>query len=109
MARWLAVCVIACSAACSAGAQVRTGEPERPRFARIEGKVLTDGDLPLRRAHVVLRPIEAGRTTIGVEADDKGAFVVRDITPGRYSLIAQRDGYLATSTCLRGALRMPPV
>ncbi len=106
MIRWVLVCAFAGTAL----AQVRARETPRVQFARIEGQVLSDfDDLPLRRAQVVLRPIEAGLTTIGVEGDDKGNFAVRDITPGRYTLLAQRDGYLATSTCLRGALRMPPI
>ena len=82
----------------------------RIQTARIEGQVVSDFDeRPLRRAQIVMRPMDAGLTTIGVEGDDKGGFVVRNITPGRYTLLAKRDGYLASATCLRGALRMPPV
>jgi len=45
---------------------------------------------------------------IGVDADERGTFEIRDITPGIYSLVAQRDGFLDNSTCLRDGLRMPP-
>lgn len=57
----------------------------------------------------MLRPMEAGISTIGSDADDKGTFSIQQIVPGRYMLVAERDGYLPSSTCLRGALRMPPV
>jgi carboxypeptidase family protein len=76
---------------------------------RITGTVVRDSDgAPLRRARVVLRPLEAGTPALGADADDKGAFEIRDIPRGSYSLTAQRDGYLETSTFLRGTLRMPP-
>ncbi len=97
-----------CALACVAPAQTRT--PLRAREASLEGQVLSDrDDQPLPRARVVLRPVEAGLATIGVEGDEKGNFVILHITPGRYTLVAQRDGYLASSTCMRGGLRMPPV
>ena len=63
---------------------------------------------PLRRARVTLRPLEAGTPALASDADDKGAFEIRDIPRGTYSLTAQRDGYLDTSIFLRGTLRMPP-
>lgn len=106
MIRWVLVWALSCAAI----AQVRTRETPRVQSARIEGQVLTDlTNQPLRRAQVVLRPIDSGLTTIGVEGDEKGNFVIRDILPGGYTLLATRDGYLGSSTCLRGALRMPAV
>jgi hypothetical protein len=75
---------------------------------RISGVVLRDSDgTPLRRAHVVLQPLEAGTPALGADADEKGTFEIRDIPRGTYSLSAQRDGYLETSVFLRGTLRMP--
>jgi len=77
--------------------------------SRISGVVVRDSDgAPLRRAHVTLRPLEAGGPALGADADDKGSFEIRDIPRGSYSLSAQRDGYLSTSIFLRGTLRMPP-
>lgn len=103
---WPLVCLLSCGLL----AQVRSRETPRTQTASIEGQVLNDLDeRPLRRAQVVLRPMEAGLTTIGADADDKGSFIVRNVTPGRYSLSAQRDGYLGSATCMRGALRMPSV
>jgi hypothetical protein len=88
----------------------QTRTPPRYQEARLEGRVLSDRDgQPLPRARVVLRPVEAGLTTIGVEGDENGNFAIWHIAPGRYTLLAQRDGYLTSSTCLRGGLRMAPV
>ncbi|MEO8097879.1 MAG: carboxypeptidase-like regulatory domain-containing protein [Acidobacteriota bacterium] len=79
------------------------------RAARIEGQVVADANgLPLRRTQVILSPLEAGRPALGTQTDDRGNFVLRDIEPGNYSLTAQRDGYLSTTTFRRGATRMPP-
>ena len=94
--------------ACAALAQTRT--PPRVQEARLEGQVLSDrDDQPLPRARVVLRPVEAGLATIGVEGDEEGNFAILHIAPGRYTLLAERDGYLTSSTYVRGGLRMAPV
>jgi Carboxypeptidase regulatory-like domain len=74
----------------------------------VEGTVLNDRTgLPLHRAHVVLRPTQTGAQNIGVDTDDRGSFVIRDVQPGSYSIGAARDGYLSSSVCLIGALRLP--
>lgn len=71
------------------------------------GTVLSDRTgLPLPRAHIILRPAQAGLSAVGVDTDDKGLFTFKDIEPGRYSLIASRDGYLASSICMMGAVRL---
>jgi Carboxypeptidase regulatory-like domain len=76
----------------------------------VEGTVVNDGSgLPLKRAHVVLRPEKAGASAVGVDTDDKGAFAIRDVDAGRYSLSASRDGYLASTVCLIGAVRLPQI
>jgi hypothetical protein len=76
----------------------------------IEGTVVNDGNgLPLKRAHVLLRPEKAGASAIGVDTDDKGAFAVRDVDEGRYSLSASRDGYLTSTVCSMGAVRLPQI
>lgn len=76
----------------------------------IEGAVLNDrSGLPLKRAHVVLRPEKAGASAIGVDTDDKGGFAIRDVEAGRYSLSASRDGFLASSVCSMGAVRLPQI
>jgi hypothetical protein len=74
----------------------------------IEGAVLNDrSGLPLSRAHVVLRPQQAGLSAISADTDDKGTFSIGEIEPGRYSLSASRDGYLTSSVCLIGATALP--
>src|ERR1700675_4316253 len=76
----------------------------------IEGTVVNDGSgFPLKRAHVVLRPEKAGASAIGVDTDEKGAVARRDVDAGRYSLSASRDGYLTSTVCLKGALRLPQI
>jgi hypothetical protein len=76
----------------------------------IEGTVVNDGSgLPLKRAHLVLRPEKAGASAVGVDTDDKGAFAIRDVDAGRYSLSASRDGYLTSTVCLKGTLRLPQI
>lgn len=64
--------------------------------------------LPLRRVQVILTPLETGRPTLGTQTDDRGYFVLRDISPGGYQLTAQRDGYLTATNFHRGTFRMPP-
>ena len=40
---------------------------------------------------MVLQPLQAGTPAIGVDADEKGNFEIREIAAGNYSLVAQRD------------------
>jgi hypothetical protein len=60
---------------------------------------------------VVLEPAAAGLSaiaadTIAADTDDKGAFSIRGIQPGRYSLSVSRDGFLATSVAWLGSIRL---
>lgn len=74
----------------------------------VEGAVVSDKTgMPLRRAHVVLKPEQARAESIGIDTDGHGAFSIRDVPPGRYSIAASRDGYLASSDCLIGTLPLP--
>ena len=96
-------------AAC-AGLGVAQRTPASPprADARIEGTVLASaGKAPLRRARVTINPLDAGRTPISAETDEKGRFEIREIVPGRYTVTATRDGYLDTSIALRNGDRMP--
>ena len=87
--------------------RAKAAKPELPS-GRIEGQVVADaGGAGLRRARVILRPLETGKLALGVETDDRGRFEIRDVPVGNYTLTAQRDGYLTTSTFRRGSLRMP--
>jgi hypothetical protein len=104
--------------ACVAWAQVPSGPlasappapaPETKEApAQLEGLVLNDSTgRPLRRAHVVLTPLEAGLSATGADADDEGHFLLREIPAGQYSLSAARDGFLTNVSPLTGGLRMP--
>lgn len=74
----------------------------------IEGTVVSDRTgLPLSRAHVILRPVKEKMSSIAVDTDEKGSFALRDVEPGNYSLMASRDGYLTSSACQMGAVRLP--
>lgn len=83
--------------------------PAADQPAQLEGFVINDATgQPLRRARVVLNPVENGRSATGAEADDEGHFLLRDIPKGVYSLSAERDGFLTSSQPLSGGQRMPP-
>lgn len=79
----------------AASAQIK---PEDP--ASLEGQVLdTATGGALRKAAVVLRPIDSPRAGPGssgysTSTDDSGNFAMQDIPPGRYRLTASRTGYL---------------
>jgi len=76
----------------------------------VEGTVINDVTLqPLRRAHVVLTPVAAGAESVGMDTDERGAFSLRDIPVGRYSIHASRDGYLFSSDCMLGLQHLPRV
>jgi hypothetical protein len=95
-------------AVCRMSGQTPATRAASAQESRIEGQVVSDADgQPLRRAHVTLRPLDANHPATGADADEHGNFALRDIVPGRYSLIAERDGYLATATAVREGLRMP--
>lgn len=76
----------------------------------IDGTVLSDANgEPLRRAQVVLRPMETGRQPVGTDADDHGHFSFTDVKSGKYAFLVMRDGYLPTADARHGAFRMPRV
>lgn len=76
--------------------------------AELEGFVLNDSTgQPLRRAHIVLNPLETGLSAMGTDAGDEGHFLLRGISAGLYALSAERDGFLTSVAPLSGGLRMP--
>jgi hypothetical protein len=111
---WLTTAVLACAAAAQtpsgplASAPPAVFSDTKPEPAQLEGLVLNDSTgEPLRRAHVVLTPLEAGLSTTGADADDEGHFLLRDVPAGQYGLSAARDGFLTSVAPLSGGLRMP--
>lgn len=82
-----------------AAAQVRT-----PGGASIEGTVLNDlTDRPLARVRIALKKTDAKQPVTTV-TDESGRFRVDDLTPGVYSLIADREAYLRTTAVHDGRM-----
>jgi hypothetical protein len=80
------------------------------RPAVVSGSVLSDGSgEPLARAQILLKPVEAGLSTVVAETDEYGRFVFFKLKPGNYVVQARREGYLPSSNAARGKIRMPPV
>jgi protocatechuate 3,4-dioxygenase beta subunit len=64
-----------------------TAWPQQP--ARVAGRVLTQSGDPIRRAMVRLFGVGSYTQT----SDENGAFAIENVTPGRYTLMAQRTGF----------------
>ncbi len=77
--------------------------------ASISGFVLHElTGQPLRRVQITLRPARAGEAATGALTDDGGRFEVADIPAGSYSLVVERDGFLASSLARQDGYRLPP-
>jgi hypothetical protein len=63
----------------------------------------------LRRAQVVLKPVDSKGTALYQTTDDSGAFAFPSVAPGRYVITVQRDGYLPLSSGHIGDYKMPPI
>jgi Carboxypeptidase regulatory-like domain len=78
--------------------------------AWIRGTVL--GDLtgePLTRARVLLRSVSGETGNVAVECDQHGKFTIPNVIPGKYSISAERDGYLPSTAAQRAGSRLPAV
>ncbi len=101
-------------ASCAAAlAQTKSVSPpsQKPGMkpGTISGVVIADAtQKPLKRASIVLRPRQPGNPLAAVTGDD-GRFLITRIPPGKYSLSAQCDGYVAATAGRIGAVRMPPI
>lgn len=60
---------------------------------RITGNVTDESGLPLGNASVVI--MESGK---GVYTDDNGQFIIKNLTPGKYTLKVNLLGYLPATT-----------
>src|ERR1017187_2039559 len=97
-------------ALCLGQSSVRTGKTEVRQKAWIRGTVISDTtSQPLNRARVFLKSASGESPNVAVDADDKGAFVIPDVIPGKYSISAQRDGYLPGAIARREGARLPAV
>ncbi len=71
--------------------------------ATIEGRVLKAGtDEPLKKAWLTLTPVGGERRPQYTSSDAAGRFVLKDIELGRYTLWAERNGYIRQAYGQRG-------
>jgi len=76
----------------------------------IQGTVLSDATgQPLRRAQVLLRRADATSGGAYQTTNESGSFTFPNVTPGRYSMNVQREGFLPLSAGHIGAYKMPPI
>src|ERR1700733_12611218 len=76
----------------------------------IQGTVLSGATgQALRRAQVVLKPVDSKGTALYQTTDESGSFVFPKVAPGRYSIAVQRDGFLPLSAGRIGDYKMPPI
>jgi len=70
--------------------------------AALEGMVVRSGTTePVPHAHLILNTPGSG-TPLTVTTDDSGQFAFQNITPGRYQLVATRNGYMHIAYGQRG-------
>lgn len=87
-----------------------TQPPEAEAPGTIQGTVLSGATgRTLRRAQVVLKPVDSKGTALYQTTDDSGAFAFPSVAPGRYVITVQRDGYLPLSSGHIGDYKMPPI
>ncbi len=76
----------------------------------IQGIVLSGATgQPLRRAQALLKPADSKGSALYQTTDETGAFSFSNVAPGRYTITAQRDGYLPLSAGRIGDNKMPPI
>lgn len=74
--------------------------------ATIEGRVLKAGtDEPLKKVGLVLRSVGGEQRSQSTSTDAAGRFVLKDVEPGRYTLWADRNGYVRQAYGQRGTQR----
>ncbi|MGC9971592.1 MAG: carboxypeptidase-like regulatory domain-containing protein [Bryobacteraceae bacterium] len=68
---------------------------QQPERCAVEGQVLraASGE-PLRKAQVLLRKLDARDQSYSSATDERGRFLLTDLEPGRYTLSAERNGYV---------------
>ena len=74
------------------------GQEKPPEKCSVSGRVsnAATGE-PLRKAQVVLHPLNAGRPNLlpyGAITDTSGAFSLSDVDPGQYALTAEHTGFV---------------
>ena len=100
--RWMTVVCVSMMSAALLAQRPEAQAPERDRVtirkgtAVIGGVVTSAGDYPapVRRARVTLAAGSAGQ--VQVTTDDRGRFAFLDVPAGRYTLTAEKPGYVKT-------------
>jgi hypothetical protein len=102
---------VALCAQVSTPVDTASAAPQKPKV-RLEGRVLnaTTGE-PLRKANLHLRmmqslgmgPAPSPMPTLGVATDAEGKFTFEDLDAGRYTLDAERNGFVRQIYGARGA------
>src|SRR5437588_4062422 len=72
----------------------QTAEEKAKQQATLQGQVLNQvtGE-PVRKANLTLKP-EGGGTNLKAVTDNEGKFSIENIDPGRYTLAAERQGFV---------------
>lgn len=72
--------------------------------AKISGRVLRTDGRPLPKASVALEPLARSSFSdiITLRVDGRGQFEFADVAPGRYRIVARRNGYVAQTHGQRG-------
>jgi hypothetical protein len=72
-------------------------QAQAPKPIRLEGRVVSVSGEAVSRATVSLRPVDGtvvAGTMPNIATDDEGKFVIDDVPAGRYTLAAQKAGFL---------------
>ena len=87
-----------------------TEPPEAEAPGVIQGTVISGATgQTLRRAQVVLRPVDSKGASLYQTTDDSGTFSFPKVATGRYTITVQREGYLPLSAGRVGDYKMPPI
>jgi Carboxypeptidase regulatory-like domain len=99
--RYALVLAVIITAAIALAAQTTAPLPDQSKqnLCTVAGRVVTAAEgTPLKSVHVMLaaeNPARGDPRTYGATTDASGAFVLKDVAPGRYRLFAQRTGYVS--------------
>ena len=104
--RWCLFCMLL-SASLGAQPTPDSAASAAAHTARLEGQVLTQTGEPLRKTTVRLMYYYADRSSNAISyadtTDGAGKFVFEGVLPGRYTLSAERTGFLPQNYGARGA------
>ena len=91
------VCPVVVVALCATGclAQSDFAATDGAAASTILGVTRGPGGVPLAGTRVVVRSLEDGTNRV-LMSDGEGAFAVADLKPGRYKLVANKDGFASS-------------